>query len=61
MPLLVLFHKDLMSSLGKDRRELRKTVWHCENFIEGRILFRPYWLLESIMLLKVALMGRSSH
>ena len=61
MPLLILFHKDLISSLGEDRRELRKTVWHCENFIEGRIIFRPSWVLESIMLLEVAIMERSSH
>ena len=44
MPLLVLFHKDLISSLGEDQRELRKAVWHCENFIEGRIIFSESYL-----------------
>ena len=50
-----------MSLLGEDFNVFRIVVWHCMNLIDGRIRLIPYFDLLIIRLLKVALMGSSSH
>ena len=50
-----------MSLLGEDFNLFRMFVWHCINLIEGSTRLIPYLDLLIIKLLKVALMGSSSH
>ena len=47
--------------LGEDFNLFRVFVWHCMNFIEGSAMLLPCFDLLIIRLLKVALMGSSSH
>ena len=58
---LVFFHKERILSFGEDFNALRKTVGHCRNLVGGKVRLSPNWFLERIMLLKVAVIGRSSH
>ena len=51
----------LMSKLGEDFNELRITVWHSINFVDGRTRLIPCRDLFKIRELIVALMGSSSH
>ena len=50
-----------MSLLGEDFSLFQMFVWHCINLIEGSTRLIPYMDLLIIKLLKVALMGSSSH
>ena len=50
-----------MSLLGEDFILFRMLVWHCINLIEGSTRLIPYLNLLIIKLLKVVLMGSSSH
>ena len=50
-----------MSELGDDLRAFRMTVWHCRNFVEGKMQLIPYLDLDKMRVLRVALIGSSSH
>ena len=58
--MLVCAHSELTSELSENLREFLITVWHCRNFIEGRMQLIPYLDLGKIRVLKVALIGSSS-
>ena len=46
-----------MAQLGEDFNELRITVWHSINFVDGKTRLIPYRDLFKIRELIVALMG----
>ena len=48
-----------MSKLGEDFDELRITVWHSINLVDGRTRLIPYRDLFKIRELIVALIGRA--
>ena len=58
---LVIAHRFLISWFGENLRAVRATVWHCTNFVERRIIFRPNLLCGSSTLLRVAEIGSCSH
>ena len=55
--MLVFAHSELTSELSENLREFLITVWHCRNFVEGRMQLIPYLDLGKI---RVALIGSSS-
>ena len=50
-----------MFSFIDDFNAARETVWHCVNFVEGRMTFKPNLLYGRSTLLSVADIGSSSH
>ena len=63
MFLFVLFmdHSSRMLSLFDGFKAERETVWHCVNFVDRRITFKPNLFLGKKTLLRVADIGSSSH
>ena len=58
---LVTDHNSRMFLFIDDLKAERETVWHCTNFVDGRITFKPNLFLGGKTLLRVADMGSSSH
>ena len=58
---LVSFQRLTISWLVDDFKAFLIVAWHCTNFVEGRTRLIPYLDLFIIKLLRVALMGSSSH
>ena len=59
--MLVCVHSELVSELSGNLREFLIIIWHCRNFVEGRMQLIPYVDLCKIRVLRVALIGSSSH
>ena len=59
--MLVCAHSELMSELSDYLREFLITVWYYRNFVEGRMQLIPYLDLGKIRVLRVVLIGSSSH
>ena len=60
-PVLVCARNEIMSELGDDLRDFLITVWHCRNFVEGRMQLTPYFVLGKMRVLRVKLIGNSSY
>ena len=58
---LVIDHNSRTLSFIDDLKAERETVWHCMNFVDGRITFKPNLFLGRTTLLRIADMGSSSH
>ena len=54
-------HSSRTPSLIEDFKAERETVWHCVNFVDGRITFKPNLFFGRKTLLRVADTGSSSH
>ena len=60
-PKLVCVHNKLMSELGDDLRAFLLIFWHSRNLVEGKMKLIPYLDLGKMRVLRVALIGSSSH
>ena len=58
---LVHLQRSLTSWFVEDLRAFLKSSWHCINFVEGSCIFKPNFVLERKMVLRVAQTGSSSH
>ena len=58
---LVIDHSSRTPSLIEDFKAERETVWHCVNFVDERITFKPNLFFGRKTLLRVADTGSSSH
>ena len=61
VPLLVAVHNKLTSRLGEDLRAFLMTVWQLINFVKGIIKLIPHFEFSRMRVLKVELIGSSSH
>ena len=59
-PKPVFAHNELMLEFGDDLRAFLMTVWHCKNFVEGRMHLIPYLNLGKMRVLRVAVIGSST-
>ena len=52
---LVHLQRSLTSCLVEDLRAFLKITWHCIKFVEGSCIFKPNFVLERKMVVRVAL------
>ena len=50
-----------MSLFGDDLRAFCITVWHSINFVDGRVKPKPHFVFGTTRVLRVELIGSSSH
>lgn len=56
-PKLVCAYNELISQLEDDLRVFLETAWHCRSLVESRIMLAPYFDLDKMRVLIMALTG----